>query len=153
MKKIISIVVLALISLVSFGQNARNNTADSIIGNYESLQEGDAYKVEVTKNSNGSYKARIYWVKDSVDPKTGKKALDVKNPDKALRNNPVDKVVLFDGLKYDSAKKVWNGAKIYDPQRGIKANLTCSFLKDGRLALKGSLMGISETAYWTPIAK
>ena len=41
--------------------------------------------------------------------------------------------------------------KIYDPQRGIRAKLTAWFTADGRLALKGSLFGISETVYWTKL--
>ncbi len=150
MKKILTIIAMAVLTLSAAAQNSKNDSADSIVGKYESVQAGDAYRVQVTKTSAG-YKAQIYWVKNDLDPKTGEKRLDVKNPDKNLRSVPSDKVVLFTGLQYDAAKKVWNGTKIYDPQRGIKANVTCTFQADGRLSLKGSVLGISETAYWTPI--
>lgn len=151
MKKIIAIVIASIISIASFAQSSKNNSGDNIVGKYESIQGGEGYKVQVTRNSNGTYKAQIFWVADATDPKTGAKRLDVKNPDKSLRSVPCDKVVLFDGLAYDSAKKNWSGTKIYDPQRGIRANVTCVFLSDGRLSLKGTVLGIGETAFWTPI--
>lgn len=126
-------------------------SADMIIGDYESVQNNNDYRVRVSKNSDGSFKAQIYWVKNAVDPATGKKWLDPKNPDKSLRNTPCDRIVLFDGLRFNSGKNQWDGAKIYDPFRGIRANLTGWFETDGRLCLKGSLFGISETVYWTKV--
>jgi len=151
MKRFITIIVAALIGIVALAQNTKNNSADSIVGRYESVQGSDAYKVQVTRNANGSYRAQLFWVSDDKDPKTGGKRLDPKNPDKALRGVACDKIVLFDGLTYDATKKNWSGTKIYDPQRGIRANVTCTFGSDGRLGLKGTVLGISETAYWTPI--
>ena len=152
MKKfLIALTAVLFAMLPASAQSAKNSAADNIIGKYESVQGGDAYKVEVTKNADGTYKAQIYWMKDPVDPKTGKKALDVKNPDKSLRNTPCDQIVLIQNLKYIPAKKVWGDAKIYDPQRGLKANVTAQFLTDGRLSIKGTVLGIGETVYWTPV--
>lgn len=139
-----------IMAIPALAQNKLNNVADSVLGEYESVQEGDAYKVRVTKKADGTYKAQIFWVKNDRDAK-GNKELDVKNPDKSLRNVPVDKVVLIDGLKYMADKKVWGGTKIYDPQRGIKANVTVKFEADGRLCLRGTILGIGESAYWTRI--
>ena len=59
--------------------------------------------------------------------------------------------MLFSGLRYNAKKHRWDDTKIYDPQRGIRANLTVEFVADGRLKLKGSLMGISESVYWTKV--
>jgi len=67
----------------------------------------------------------------------------------SLRTRPADQTELFTGLKYDAKRQRWGDTKIYDPQRGLRAKLTASFAADGRLALKGSLLGISETVYWT----
>lgn len=152
MKRLIFIILMAFAAILpSFGQTSLNSKGDSILGNYESVQGEDQYKVKVTRNDDGTYKAQIYYVKDVVDPKTGKKDLDVKNPDKSLRNVPCDEIVLINGLKYNADKKQWDGAKIYDPQRGIKANVTASFQADGRLKLRATIMGIGETVYWTRI--
>lgn len=146
-----AIAALILAVLPASAQSSKNDSADNILGKYESIQGGEGYRVKVTKKSDGTYKAQIYWLKQPIDPKTGEKKLDTKNPNKALRTMPSDQVVLIDGLKYNEEKKVWDGAKIYDPQRGIRANVTCKFLPDGRLSLKGTILGIGETAYWTPI--
>ena len=148
---LIALTAVLFAMLPASAQSAKNSSADNIIGKYESAQGTDAYKVEVTKNADGTYKAQIYWMKDPIDPRTGKKALDVKNPDKSLRNRPCDQIVLIQNLKYIPAKKVWGDAKIYDPQRGIKANVTAQFLQDGRLSLKATVLGIGETVYWTPV--
>ena len=46
------------------------------------------------------------------------------------------------------AQVVWVKDAV-DPDRGIRANVVVRFTSDGRLSLKGSLLGISETVYWT----
>ncbi|MCQ2139513.1 MAG: DUF2147 domain-containing protein [Bacteroidales bacterium] len=150
MKKIILSLVLAFVSVFAFGQNALNDKADSILGDYSSTQGGAQYKVHVTKNANGTYKAQIFWVSDPYD-KNGKRNLDVKNPNKSLRSVPTDQVVLSDGLQYNAQDKTWGGTKIYDPQRGINAKVTASFEKDGTLKLRGTVLGIGESAYWKRI--
>ena len=75
----------------------------------------------------------------------------MKNPDESLRNVDIDKVVLVKGLKYDADDKEWSGAKIYDPTKGLKVNATAKFEKDGRLKLRGTILGIGKTLYWQKI--
>lgn len=151
MKKFIIAVALCLLSAVGLSaQSAKNDSGDSILGNYKAVQGGEPFKVRFTKNGDGTYKAQIYWLEQPNDPATGKPKLDTKNPDKSKRTQPSSKVVLIDGLKYNAAKKQWDGTKIYDPQRGITANVTATFQSDGRLMLKGTIMGIGEKVYWTP---
>ena len=101
--------------------------------------------------SDGTYQGQVMWLEISCD-KNGNKLLDVKNPDKSLRNTPCDQIVLFSGLKYNAKKQCWDGAKIYDPQRGLRANMTAEFTKEGKLKIRGSLMGIGESVYWQPSA-
>lgn len=133
-------------------KNASDNSkADAIVGNYYISHKGEESKVRFSKNADGTYKCQIYWVAKDKDA-SGKKILDVKNPDKSLRDTPSDRIVLIDGLKYNSGKKQWDGAKIYDPMRGIKVSVTCKFTDDGKLSLRGSVMGIGETVLWKPIA-
>lgn len=148
MKKLISIVLLFFVSLFSCAaQNNLNTKCDNILGEYSGIQGGFEFRARITKNSDNTYKAQIYYIKNDKDA-NGKKYLDEKNPDKNLRSTPCDRVVLFNGLKYNSEKKQWDGTKIYDPQRGIRANVVISFTDTGKLKIKGSLMGISETVYW-----
>lgn len=150
-KKIFTTLVIIILPLLqAIGQNALNNSADNIVGVYSGVQNGDKFKAKIVKLTDGTYRGQIIWVEHDKDA-NGNKKLDTKNPDKKLRNTPCDRIVLFSGLKYDAGDKEWNGTKIYDPQRGMKAKLTVRFEKDGRLRLRGSVLGIGEGVYWTKI--
>lgn len=127
---------------------ALNDNPDSIIGEYLITDQGNDTKVRFTKNEDGTYDCRTFWMADPIDPSTGKPWVDSRNPDKSLRNRRTDSMVIISGLKYDAAKKVWNGAKVYDPNRGIKANVTCQFLSNGDFQLKGTVLGIGEKVVW-----
>ncbi|MBQ0095560.1 MAG: DUF2147 domain-containing protein [Bacteroidaceae bacterium] len=147
MRRIIVMLLLAMGLVPVAAQTADNGKADNIAGNYLVRFGNEESKVRVTKEKDNTFTAQIYWVKDAFD-KDGKKRLDVDNPDKSLRNVPCDEIVLIRGLKYNSSKQQWDGAKIYDPTRGIRANAVLRFNEKGQLAVKGSLMGISETVIW-----
>ena len=142
---ITSLAVAILCTLSAFAQNDK---ADNIIGKYICGTGKDAYKVEITRQSDGGYKCQIFWVADPLD-ENGKPSLDTKNPDKSLRNVPMDKVVLFTGLKYNAEKKHWSDTKIYDPNRGIKVKVTINFDNPKTLKVRGTVFGIGETVTWT----
>lgn len=120
---------------------------DRIVGIYLATYEGEESKVSIFKEEDGRYTAQVIWVKDKYD-KDGNLKLDEKNPDKSKRNTPCDEIVLIEKMSYDSRKDSWTDAKIYDPVRGIKANADCSFEPDGRLKVRGSLMGIGMSVHW-----
>lgn len=149
MKKLLMTLMLCVFAVTcAVAQNALNNAADNIVGTYSGDQNGDKFQAKIVKLSNGTYQGQVIWMANDKDSK-GNKRYDTKNPDKSLRNTPCDRIVLFSGLKYDADKKQWGDTKIYDPQRGIKAKMTAMFEKDGRLRVKGSVLGISESVYWT----
>ena len=151
MKKLLVTLTLLVACLSpAFAQHVLNNEADNIIGEYLGLQNSDKFKVRITKQSDGTFKGQIFWMEQDCD-KNGKKLLDENNPDKRLRDTPCDQIVLFTGLKYNAKKHHWGDTRIYDPQRGMKANLTAEFTKDGKLKLRGSIMGIGESVYWEKI--
>lgn len=151
MKKLIILFAIALTFIgTSMAQNKLNEKGDNIVGTYHSKQGNDVFKASITKQANGNYKGQVIWVENDRDA-NGNKLLDEKNPDKSLRNVPCDQVVLFSDLKYNAKEQRWDGTKIYDPQRGIKANLKAEFNKEGQLQLRGSVMGIGETVYWDKI--
>ena len=149
MKKLVIIIALVLVpGLMCLAQSKLNENADSIVGIYLVPDEGNDSKVEFTKNADGTYDCVIIWLQNPNDPSTGKPWLDVANPKKELRTRPCMGLKLVQGLKYDSAKKNWGGTKIYDPNRGINANVKMSFEADGKLSVRGSLLGIGETQLW-----
>lgn len=149
MKKRLLLILMVLTAAIwpAAAQQGLNDAADNVVGTYSGQQGEDAFKARITKLSDGTYRGQVIWMERDKDAQ-GHKILDKKNPDKSLRTRPADQTVLFTGLTYDAKKRCWGGTKIYDPQRGLKANVTIDFTADGRLRLKGSLLGISETVYW-----
>ena len=150
MKKVFFLVITLLTFGLASAQNALNNAADNIVGTYSGTQDGESFRAKITKQPDGTYQGQIVWMQNDKDA-DGNKRLDTKNPDKSLRNTPCDRIILFSGLQYNADKKCWDGTKIYDPQRGIKARLTVTFEQDGRLRLKGSVFAFSESVYWTKV--
>lgn len=145
----ILLAVLALISFAAKSQESLNSNPDSILGTFLVPEKGNDSKVKFTKNPDGTYDCAIVWMEAAIDPSTGKVWCDVKNPDKSLRSRSCMGLKLITGLKYDASKKCWGGAKIYDPNRGITANVKIVFSQDGKLVVRGSVLGIGETVYWT----
>lgn len=145
-----SIAALLSVNTVA-AQNRLNDGGDNIIGIYEAWQNKDHFKAKVVKLSDGTYRGQVIWAEVDKD-KDGNKRLDKKNPNKKLRSLPLDQAVLFSCLKYDAEKHEWNGTKVYDPQRGVRANMDAHFLDDGRLQIRGTFMAFSEKCIWKRIS-
>jgi len=137
------LVTLMMVTLGAFAQ------ADKIVGTYKTVQNGVNSKIKITKNGNG-YKAQVIWV-DNLKNADGSVLTDSKNPDKAKRNTPANKIVVIDKVTYDEGDKEWKNGKIYDPTRGKSFKVVCSFKDSKTLKVKGSWGPISETVYWTKI--
>ena len=151
MKKfILSIICAVACAMPSFAQSL-NDKADNIIGEYLTDRGGSKSKVRITKNADGSYDAKVFWVENPYEADGKTKRKDEKNPDKALRNVPVDQITLVRGLKHNAAEKNWGGAKIYDPTKGLKVNATAEFETPDKLKLRGTILGMGVTLYWTRI--
>lgn len=150
MKKFIMAIICAAFFALPAAAQGINNKADNIIGEYLTDRGGSKSKVRVTKNADGTYDAQVFWVENPMG-KDGKKRKDVKNPDKSLRNVDIDQVVIVKGLKYDAEDKKWGGAKIYDPTKGLRVNATAEFETADKLKLRGTILGVGVTLYWTRI--
>ena len=147
MKRLILILMALICASPMVAQSVLNDKADNIVGTYSGKQGDDRFRAKIVKLTDGTYRGQVIWMERDKDAK-GNKILDTKNPDKNLRSKPADQVVLFSGLKYDAKKHCWNDTKIYDPQRGLKASMTAEFVADGRLRIKGTVLGIGESVFW-----
>lgn len=127
-----------------------NSKGDNIIGEYLSIKDGKKSKIRISKASNGTYTAQVFWVENPLD-KNGNKRKDVKNPNKNLRNVDVDKIVLIKGLKYDADDKEWGDTDIYDPTGGKVYSVDIEFKDSKTLEVYGNIWGIGKTVYWTRI--
>ena len=140
--------VLGLGLTAAAQENGLNVSAEEIIGTYYVSHGGENSKVRIYAAQDGSFTAQIIWVEDRLDS-DGNVRLDEKNPDKSLRTTPCDQITIIEGLEFNPAKKRWDKGKIYDPTRGIRANVSCVFVSPDSLKVRGTLMGFGETIYWT----
>ncbi len=150
MKNVILSIICAFMVCIPTMAQGINDHSDNIVGEYLTDRGGSKSKVRVTKNADGTYSAQLFWVEKPYDA-NGNKRKDVKNPDKNLRNVDIDQVVIVKGLKYNSKDKTWGDAKIYDPSKGIRVNVTAQFESKDKLKLRGTILGIGTTLYWNRI--
>lgn len=142
------LILLIASLMMCAGLMAQNNRAEDIVGLYSGGIGRDAFRARIEKAPDGTFWGHVIWVAERFG-KDGMRRKDVRNPDKSLRNTPIDEIVLFRGLKYNEKKQQWDGAKIYDPHRGIRANVSIKFDGAKTLKIRGSVLGISETEIWT----
>ncbi len=109
---------------------------------------GDSYAV-FYKAKDGTYCCKCVDGKPEYG-KDGKLIYDTLNPDPELRKIPIHQAVIIAGLKYNPAKKQWDGGKIHNPGNRLeKANCTVDFVDDGKtVRVFGNLMGIGKSVYW-----
>jgi len=148
MKKLILLFSLLIAALPAVAQD-KNTNPDNILGNFlvPDKKNGDS-KVKFTKNAAGTFDCQLYWLEIANDPATGKPWLDFRNPDKSKRTCQLNGTYIIKGLKYNADKKQWDGAKIYDPNRGINVNVNIRIVQNGDLQVKGTILGIGETYIW-----
>ena len=87
-------------------------------------QAGDA-KVRISKCGRGICGV-VVWLKDPIDPATGKPQIDDKNPDPSLARRPIIGLALFRGMRATGPNK-WAG-QIYnaDDGRSYASNISVS---------------------------
>lgn len=92
----------------------------------------------------------IVWMEDPLD-ETGTQRRDVKNPDRSLRDRPVQGMTILRIGDEPDAKGVLRGGQIYDPKTGRTYRCTLRSAGSGVLKVRGYL-GISligRTTRWT----
>lgn len=89
---------------------------DAILGKW--MNEDKDLVVDVYKEAN-NFKAKIAWFHDAADTLTPiDQRLDIKNPDKTLRNRKVLGMEVLSDLVYDPEENKWVKGKIYDSTSG-----------------------------------
>jgi uncharacterized protein (DUF2147 family) len=74
-------------------------------------------------------------------------AKDVKNPDPALRNRPLNGIEVLQD--FGGGPRVWTGGKIYRPQDGHTYNGRIELLDDNTLKLTGCVMApLCKSIIW-----
>jgi uncharacterized protein (DUF2147 family) len=121
--------------------------ADKIVGVWKN-GEGTGM-VKIYKNGD-HYQGKIVWLKEPIDPETGKPKLDKNHPLDSVRNRLVIGLINTWGFVY-KGEKTWEDGKIYDPKNGNTYSCTIKLKNENTLDVRGyigiSLIGRTDT--WT----
>lgn len=147
MKQTFRLFIFLLISAGSFAFINKQTSADAIIGSWKN-GEGTGI-IQIYKNGD-KYQGKIIWLKEPIDPSTGKPKLDKEHPDAVNHSRPLIGLVNMWGFNYTSEKE-WTGGKIYDPKNG--KTYACKIVMENASTLKvRGFIGISligRTDIWT----
>jgi uncharacterized protein (DUF2147 family) len=119
-----------LISTLTYAQK----TGDELKGIWES-GNGKA-RVKVDKISNKFY-GRIVWLKEPIDPETGKPKVDKNNEDESQRNVPLKGYRMLKDFTYDEKNKEWIDGTIYDPESGSLYSCVIKMKNKNTLDIRG----------------
>ena len=147
LKYIFSLTLAALVFLISSSFSSAEDNPDAIVGVWKT-GSGNAH-VKIYKNGD-KYQGKIVWLKDPIDPETGKPKLDTKHPDNATRARQIMGIINIWGFKYVESNK-WDGGNIYDPKNGNTYSSNIKMENSNTLKVRGyvgiSLIGRTDT--WT----
>ena len=105
--------------------------------------------VKIVRNGD-KYQGKIVWLKEPIDPETGKAKLDKNHPDEKVRSRPVLGLTNTWGFVY-KGENIWDDGSIYDPKNGNTYNCTMKLKDKNTLEVRGYI-GISligRTDIWT----
>ncbi|GAA4007321.1 hypothetical protein GCM10022408_19070 [Hymenobacter fastidiosus] len=96
---------------------------------------------------------RVVWLRVPQDPNTGRPKLDQRNPSPDRRSQPLQNLIVLQGLRYNPDAERWEDGQIYDPTSGRTYSCYVSLNTKDQLEVKGyigfSLIGRSH--YWTRV--
>jgi uncharacterized protein (DUF2147 family) len=108
-------------------------------------QAGDA-KVKVSK-CGGGICGVVVWLRDPIDPTTGKPQIDDKNPNPSLARRPVIGLPLFSAMQ-PSAPGKWSGA-IYNADDGKNYASSISIAGPDSLRVEGCVGALCGGETWS----
>ena len=119
--------------------------ADAEVTGVWLTQAGDA-RVRVSK-CGGGICGVIVWLRQPIDPATGKPAIDDKNPNPALARRPMIGLPLFTGMRPAGPNK-WSG-QIYDADDGRSYVSNVSVSGPDTLRVEGCMGALCGGETWT----
>jgi uncharacterized protein (DUF2147 family) len=108
-------------------------------------QAGDA-KVRISRCGGGICGA-VVWLREPIDPATGKPEIDDKNPDPAQAKRPIIGLRLFSGMRPAGPNK-WSG-KIYNADDGKTYASSISVTGPRTLRVEGCVGAFCGGEDWT----
>lgn len=136
----------ALLCASSFVAKSQNNKIIGIWWNEEKSSRIEVYE------EKGKIYGKIVWIKVNTNPNGTAPRTDYLNPDEKLKTRPVIGVRILTDLVWDADDQEWTDGEIYDPKSGKTYSCYAELQKDGKLFLKGYVLGmtfIGRSTLWT----
>ena len=136
---------LAAILAAFFAVSSVKASAGADAGGIWLTQAGDA-KVRVSK-CGGGICGVVVWLRQPIDPGTGKPQVDDKNPNPALAKRPMIGLPLFSGMRPSGPNK-WSG-QIYNADDGNSYASNISVSGPDTLKVEGCVGVFCGGESWT----
>ena len=140
--------LVAMLAALLAGPSARAQSASEPSGVWLT-QAGDA-RVKISK-CGGGICGVIVWLKDPINPATGKPQIDDKNPNPALAKRPMIGLPLFSGMQ-PSGPNRWSG-RIYNADDGNSYASNVSISGPDTLKVEGCVGALCGGENWTRSAR
>lgn len=108
-------------------------------------------RIEVYENKGMIY-GKIVWLKNNTNPDGSSPRTDYNNPDENKRDRKLIGQRILIGLAWDEDDNEWDDGEIYDPKSGKTYSCYAELQKDGKLFLKGYVLGmpfLGRSTLWT----
>ena len=130
MKNIASLICFLLLSFSLLAQDGGD-----IFGVW--ITQDNDCKVTFARDTNGELFGEILWI-EAIHSNSDGPLLDVNNPDKRLRSQPIMGLRILNGFEYDQSKNKWVNGTVYDTTTG-KTYKCQMWVQDdpNKLTLKG----------------
>jgi uncharacterized protein (DUF2147 family) len=96
----------------------------------------------------GTLCGSVVWLKDPLDPATGKPPVDKKNTDPAQRSRPILGLQVVSGMKPSSSAGKWDG-RIYSIDDGKSFDGNLILKGDNEMRVQGCILLICQGETWT----
>ena len=143
MKKIsILLTAAVMITLLAFAPA----NGDRLLGVWQSGTGKAGVKIE---KIGTKYYGKIVWLKEPIDPATGKAKVDKNNPDEKLRTVPLKGYRILKDFVYKNNDE-WSEGTIYDPENGSTYKSTIKMKDDNTLDIRGyiGVQALGRTDTW-----
>jgi uncharacterized protein (DUF2147 family) len=112
-------------------------------------EKGDA-RIHVSR-CGGGICGRIVWLREPIDPKTGKAQVDDKNPNPALHQRPIIGLSIFSSMQSSGANR-WSG-RIYNADDGQTYRSKIVLRNAAQLEVQGCAGPLCGSEQWRRVGR
>jgi len=136
--------MLVVATLFAFGSSPQNG--DRLNGVWRTGNGKANVKVE---KIGTKYYGKIVWLKEPIDPATGKAKVDKNNPDAKLRTVPLKGYRVLKDFVYKNNDE-WGDGTIYDPENGSTYKCVIKMKDANTLDIRGyiGVQALGRTDTW-----